>query len=134
MIKIKIIKKLLLLLIIIVLLAILFIAGYLTYVESNATEARDYLLEKYEINKKDWVAIRYTEFVYEDIADCNSLWLKKCTDNKDLLYQYTFINKDKKKIIVSEDKDGNLSDDYNGTLKVKEDENSTNNKDLEESN
>lgn len=122
MIKIKIIKKLLLLIIIVILLAVLAVGAYLTYVESNSNKARDYLLEKYEINGKDWFAIKYTEFVYEDIADCNSLWLKKCTDKEDLLYQYTFINKERKQIIVSEDKNGNFSDDYNGTLKVKEEE------------
>jgi len=116
---IKIIKKGIFCIIILILFAILACAGYFTYVDANASEAKKYLLEKYEINEKDWHATSYTEFVYEDIADCNSLWLKKCTTDKNLLYQYTFKNKEKDTIIVSEDIDGNFSDNYNGKLKEK---------------
>ncbi len=110
---IKIVKKGVFCIIILILVIILAIAGYLTYVEANASEAKKYLIEKYAINEKEWHATMYTTFVYEDIADCNSLWFKKCTTDKNLLYQYTFKNKEKETIVVSEDIDGNLTDDYN---------------------
>lgn len=117
---IKFVKKCVFFVIIVLLCLIFSGTGYLTYLDSNSQNAKNYLTEKYEINKKDWYTIKYTEYVYEDITDCNSLWLKKCTDNKDLLYQYTFINKNKDKIIVSEDKFGNYSEEYTGSTPLKE--------------
>lgn len=115
----KLIKKLIFFIIIVALVGVFAIGAYLTYVDSNSSKAKSYLLEKYEINEKEWIAIEYTEYVYEDIADCESLWLKKCSNNEELLYTYKFINKNKDTIIVSEDKKGNYTDDYKG--KIRED-------------
>ncbi len=125
----KLIKKLIFFIIIVALIGVFAVGAYLTYVDSNSSKAKDYLLEKYEINKKDWIAIEYTEYVYEDIADCESLWLKKCSNNEELLYTYKFINKNKDTIIVSEDKKGIYTDNYNGKIRDDyevEENNSTN--------
>ncbi len=118
----KFFRKCIFSIIILILCCILAILGYLTFVDSNSTKAKNYLLEKYEINDKDWHALKYTEYIYEDIADCNSLWLKKCTSNKELQFKYTFINKQKEKIIVSEYLDGTFSDEYTGDTPLKEKE------------
>lgn len=116
----KLIKKLIFFIIIIILVACLGIGAYLTYVDSHSNEAKNYLLDKYELDKKEWIATKYTEYVYDDITDCNSLWLKKCTSEKELHYKYIFKNKKNESIIVSEDINGNFSDDYNGKLREKE--------------
>lgn len=118
----KFFRKCIFSIIILILCCILAILGYLTFVDSNSTKAKNYLLEKYEINDKDWHALKYTEYIYEDIADCNSLWLKKCTSNKELQFKYTFINKQKEKIIVSEYLDGTFSDESTGNTPLKEKE------------
>ena len=39
-------------------------------------------------------------------------WLKKCTSDENLKAKYYFINKDKEKILVTEDVDGKFIDDY----------------------
>lgn len=116
----KLIKKLIFFIIIVILVACLGIGAYLTYVDSHSNEAKNYLLDKYELDKKEWIATKYTEYVYDDITDCNSLWLKKCTSEKELHYKYIFKNKKNESIIVSEDINGNFSDDYNGKLREKE--------------
>lgn len=116
----KLLKKLIFFIIIVILVACLGIGAYLTYVDSNANKARDYLLDKYEMDKKEWIATEYTEYVYDDISDCNSLWLKKCTSDKNLHFKYIFRNKKYEKIVVTEDIDGNFTDDYNGKLREKE--------------
>ncbi len=121
----KLIKKLIFFIIIVILVGCGLVGGYLTYVNSNSQAAKDYLLDKYEINEKDWMAVKYTEYVYEDIANCETLWLKKCTEDENLLYAYTFKNKMSETIIVKEDKNNKFSDNYNGILKEK-DENSNN--------
>ncbi len=117
---IKFFKKSVFLVIIIILIIIVSIAIYMTYVNSNASNAKNYLIEKYNLNEKEWYAVKYTEYVYEDRADCNSLWIKKCTSDKDLLYEYTFKNKDKETIIVKETINGDLSDDSTRTPVTKE--------------
>ncbi len=119
---IKFIKKCVFFVIITLLILIFVILGILTYIDSHSTEAKNFLLNNYEINKKDWYAIKYTEYIYEDIADCNSLWLKKCTDNETLQYSYTFINKKKEQIIVYEDKLGNFTISYDGETPLTEKE------------
>ena len=107
----KIIKKLLFGILILVLLFFVVIGFYLTYVQTNSNKAKEYLLEKYDLNVNKLFAIQYNELVYEDIADCNSLWIKQCTDDSDLLYKYVFIF-NKKKIIVYENKEGEFIDNY----------------------
>lgn len=130
----KLIKGLIFTIVILVFLSLIAVGGYMTYVDSNSTKAKEYLLEKYEINDKDWIAYKYTEYVYEDIADCNSLWIKKCTDDKMLAFKYTFINKNKDKITVLEDINGKYSDDYKGTLRQVSENENPEKKDLVESN
>lgn len=108
----KFLKGLIFTIVILILLSLLGVVIYLTYVQSNSEVAKDYLVEKYEINKKELWAISFTEYVYEDITDCSSLWFKKCINQPDLVYKYTFKFKNNKDINVYEDKDGNLTDDY----------------------
>jgi hypothetical protein len=106
------IKRVLFWLIILVVVGIIGILCYVAYIDINCSEAKNYLIGTYDFKKEELHAKKYTEYVYEDIADCNTLWVKKCTDNKNLSYTYEFETKDGKKIIVSEDKDGNFIDDY----------------------
>jgi hypothetical protein len=106
------IKRVLFWLIILVVVGIIGILCYVAYIDINCSEAKNYLIDTYDFKKEELHAKKYTEYVYEDIADCNTLWVKKCTDNKNLSYTYEFETKDGKKIIVSEDKDGNFIDDY----------------------
>lgn len=105
-------KRFILLIILICLLIIVSLFGYRAYIEINCSGAKQYLIDEYNFNKNDLKSDNYIEYVYEDIADCNSLWLKKCTNDKDLLYNYFFTTKDGTQIIVSENKDGLYSDDY----------------------
>lgn len=105
-------KKVLFGLLMLVVVALVIVLGCVAYVDIQCSEAKDYLVETYDLDKSDLQAAKYTEYVYEDIADCSSLWLKQCTDDENLLYKYTFKMKDGTEIVVSEDKEGNLTDDY----------------------
>lgn len=109
-------KKVLFGLLMLVVVALIIVLGCVAYVDIQCSEAKEYLVDTYDFNKSDLYATKYTEYVYEDITDCSSLWLKKCTDNENLLYKYTFKTKDGEEIVVSEDKDGNLTDDYGSDL------------------
>ena len=60
--------------------------------------------------KKDYVQI----YVYEEDANCNSLWLKECTDDKDLEKEVIYYTKGGIKFTVKSFKDGSFEDDYNG--------------------
>lgn len=106
------IKKLLIAVIVLALIIVMAVIGYAAYVDIHASEAKEYLIEKYEFENDELLAKKYTEYVYEDIADCNSLWFKKCTSEKELLYEYIFEINDGKEIIVSEYEDGTLVDNY----------------------
>lgn len=105
-------KKVLFGLLIFAAIALIIVLGCMTYVDIQSSEAKDYLVETYDFNKSDLHITKYTEYVYEDITDCSSLWFKKCTDDENLLYKYTFKTTDGEIIEVIEDKDGNLTDDY----------------------
>ncbi|MGN1371261.1 MAG: hypothetical protein ACI4XM_03190 [Candidatus Coprovivens sp.] len=105
-------KKVLFGLLILVAIALIIVLGCMAYVDIQSSEAKDYLVETYDFNKSDLHITKYTEYVYEDITDCSSLWFKKCTDDENLLYKYTFKTTDGEIIEVIEDKDGNLTDDY----------------------
>ena len=105
-------KKVLFGLLILAAIALIIVLGCMTYVDIQSSEAKDYLVETYDFNKSDLHITKYTEYVYEDITDCSSLWFKKCTDDENLLYKYTFKTTDGEIIEVIEDKDGNLTDDY----------------------
>lgn len=106
------IKKLLFGLLILAALALIVILVLITYVDIHASEAKDYLMEKYEFKNNELFAVKYVEYAYEDITDCSSLWFKKCTNNENLLYEYSFRTKDGVKITVTEDVDGTFNDNY----------------------
>lgn len=108
----KIIKKLLITAVVLALVVVMIIIGYVAYVDIHASDAKEYLMEKYDFKNADLLAKKYTEYVYEDVADCKSLWFKKCTSESDLLYEYSFELKDGTEIIVSEYEDGTLVDNY----------------------
>ena len=74
-------------------------------------------MERYGFNKKELLATKSTEYVYEDIANCETLWIKKCTDDKTLHFKHTFKLNDGTEIHVTEDIDRNFIDDYNGEVK-----------------
>lgn len=105
-------KKLLFGLLIIAALLLTVVLVAITYVDIHASEAKDYLIEKYDFKKNQLFAVKYVEYAYEDITDCSSLWFKECTDNKDLLYEYSFKTKNGDKIVVTEDVNGVFSDNY----------------------
>ena len=106
------VKKFVFFVVIVALLGVVALLGCVAYVDINSSEAKEYLMEKYDFKNSELMATKYTEYVFEDIADCSSLWLKKCTKNENLAFKYTFKTNDGKKIIVKEDKDGNFEDNY----------------------
>ena len=108
----KFLKKLLFWLIIILAIVAMGFLGVFAYTDANCTRGINYLTEKYEIESIELQAKKYQEYVYEDIANCDSLWLKKCTKEEDLLYEYTFETEDEKTIVVKEYKNGVFTDDY----------------------
>ena len=120
------IKKFILFLIIIFLLVAFVIFGYLAYVDIKSTNAKDYLNEKYGLVKKDLLTIKSVEYVYEDIANCESLWFKKCTNEKELTYEHTFKLKDGTKIVVKEYEDHVFQDNYNGDVINQDEQNKEN--------
>ncbi len=105
-------KRFILGVVIVILVCLLGYVGYISYIEINCSVAKDYLVETYEIDEKKLKSKKYTEFVYEDITNCSTLWFKKCTDNKNLKYEYIFELEEETKIIVTEDIDGNMTDNY----------------------
>ena len=113
----KLIRSIIIIIVIGALLALLGFAGYYAYNEVRAAKAKEYLEEKYNINGVEWITTEATEYVYEDIANCNTLWTKKCTDNPNLKFEFTFTNiKTKEKIVVKADNDNKYTDDYNGLV------------------
>lgn len=123
----KILKKILFWLFIILVIVVIAYLSYLAYIDANCTRGMNYLISKYEIKSDELKSLKYQEYVYEDIANCNSLWLKKCTSEENLLYEYFFETEDKIKIIVKEYKDGIFEDDY-VTGEIRDDYLDTNNK------
>ena len=124
----KFIKNLILFIILIVLIGAFGVFGYLAYVDINASNARDYLMEKYEFEKKELFPIKSVEYVYKDIANCETLWFKKCTDDENLANKYTFkIKNSDREIIVTEDVDGNFTDDYENSKENDTNSDSNNN-------
>jgi Tfp pilus assembly protein PilE len=113
----KLVRSIIIIVVVGALLALLVFAGYYAYNEVRAAKAKEYLEKRYNINTSEWITTKATEYVYEDITNCNTLWLKKCTDDKNLHFEFVFTNiKTKEKITVSADKDNNFSDDYDGKV------------------
>ena len=114
----KLLKKLLFWLFITFLVIVMGYLGVKTYVDANCTRGVNYLTDKYEIKAKEIKCNKYQEYVYEDIANCDSLWLKKCTNDENLIYEYTLEDKDGNVIVVKEYKDGSFTDNYEkGTVR-----------------
>ena len=114
----KLLKKLLFWLFIIALVAAMVYLGIIAYTDANCTRGINYLTSKYEIQSSDISCKKYQEYVYEDIANCDSLWLKKCTSDEKLLYEYTLEDGEGNIIVIKEYKDGTFSDNYEkGKLK-----------------
>lgn len=100
-----------------ILIGVLLIAGiYVGILMNNdlhGNEAKKYLIEKYGLEEKDLFVEKYNEYVYKDVANCDTLWAKKCTDDKDLAAKYYFkVKSNGDKIVVTEDSDAVFSDDY----------------------
>lgn len=108
----KLLKKLLFWLFIIALVAAMVYLGIIAYTDANCTRGINYLTNKYEIQSSDISCKKYQEYVYEDIANCDSLWLKKCTSDEKLLYEYTLEDGEGNIIVIKEYKDGTFSDNY----------------------
>ncbi len=120
------IKRSILFVIIVLLLGAFGVLGYYAFVDIRAEVAKDYLIERYGFDKKDLFVTKSTEYVYEDITNCETLWFKKCSDDEKLHYEHTFKLKDGTIIKVKEDIDRNFTDDYNGKV-VNETQDTNNN-------
>ena len=108
----KYLKRLLFWLFILLLVVFMGYLGVHTYTQANCSRAINFLVEKYEIEKKELKALSYQEYVYEDITNCDSLWLKTCTSDRKLLYEYTLEDGEGNIIVIKEYKDGTFSDNY----------------------
>ena len=110
------IKRSILFIIIIILVIAFVVIGYFASTDIQASVAKKYLIERYGFDEKEIMATKSTEYVYEDINNCETLWFKKCTDDKTLHYKHTFKLKDGTEIHVTEDINRNFIDDYNGKV------------------
>lgn len=104
--------KLVLLALTIVLLCALGVAGYYAYLDTHASAAKDYLIEKYDLDDFGFMCTSYVEYVYSEDGECDDSWFKECTSDPNLAFKYEFTNKQKNKIIVVEDQRGDFQDDY----------------------
>lgn len=109
-------KKIILFVIIICLLIALSYFGKMAFMDIQASVAKEYLVARYGLDSKELTAIKSTEYVYEDIANCETLWLKKCSDDKNLHYIHVFKLKDGTEIEVTEYVDRTFIDNYNGKV------------------
>lgn len=112
---IKNIKRLVVGIIALILIGIVAIAIYFSYVDANNSKAKTYLIERYGLDEKELKPKKYVQYVYEDVTNCDQEWIKKCTDDENLQFQYIF-DYDGTVIVVSEDKKANLTDDYDGEV------------------
>ena len=131
------VKRTILLVIIVILLFAFVIFGKMAYTDVKSSAAKDYLMERYGFTKKEISASKVVEYVYEDISNCETLWFKKCTNDKNLHYIHTFKLQDGTVINVTEDVNHNFTDDYKGTVvkyNRKDEINAESNKQKEEQN
>lgn len=130
----KFLKKFLFWIFISMIVVIIGYLGIITYNDANCTRGKMYLVKKYEVEEKNIKSIKYQEYAYDDITDCDSLWFKKCTSDDNLKYEYT-LEIDGVIIRVKEFKDGSFSDDYeNGIIRENYLQDEKNNNSLEEVN
>ncbi len=96
--------------------AVLVVAGVIVginmYRDLKGNEAKKYLVEKYGFTEKDLFVKEFKEYVNSDVANCDTLWLKECTDDENLVSVINFKTKDDKEIEVLFYKDETFSDDY----------------------
>lgn len=104
-------KRFILFVIAILLVVLFVVGGYYAIQDINATQSKNYLIDKYELNKFKVFTIKTTEYIYEEDEDCDSLKFKKCTDDKNLYKKVIFKYKNKE-IKVYEYNDGTFSDNY----------------------
>ena len=110
-------KRIIMILLIIFLVGALVVTVYVCIQDIFATRAKDYLLDKYEIDKMKIYAIKTTDYVYEKDMQCENIWFKKCTDDENMEKEVTFYTFNKEKIKVKVYRDGTYEDDYNGKIK-----------------
>lgn len=123
-------RKFIFYVVILVLLVIFGIGCYYSYIVINCSEAKDYLIRTYDFSEEELKSKKYTQYVYEDIANCSTLWFKECTDNENLKFEYTFETTDGVTIVVSEDGEGQLTDNYKKNTDEVIDEAPTNNQEM----
>ncbi len=104
--------KLVLLAIAVVLIICLIVAGYYAYLDTHGFAAKNYLIEKYDIDENEYYCTGYVQYIYSETADCDNTWFKECSDDPELAYKYTFTNKNKSTITVIEDQNGDFTDDF----------------------
>ena len=88
--------KLVLLALTIVLLGVLVVVGYYAYLDTHSAAAKQYLIEKYNLEDFDYMCTSYLEYTYSDISDCDN------TSSAKLHPPFFLI----------EDKNGDFQDDY----------------------
>lgn len=113
----KVIITLLKLICLIVLLTAFAGVGFIGYNELQGSNAKKYIIRKYNLSQWSVFAISAKEYVYEKEAECSTLWLKKCTDDETLARELTFITLDGVKIKVTELTNGDFIDDYENEKK-----------------
>ncbi len=114
----KYLKKFLFCIFIIAMVLLMLFLGMHAFIDGNGSRAVNYLVEKYELEVNNLNVTEFQEYVYEDIVNCDSLWLRKCTSDENLAYIIVVETKDGDKITVKEYKDGNVEDDYTkGTIR-----------------
>lgn len=110
-------KKMLFVLFIVVMVVLMGLLGINTYIQASSSRAVDYMIGKYELSKKDIKVIKYQEYAYSDITNCDTLWFKKCTDEQDLLYSFKLEIKGKTKVTVKEYDNKVFEDNYDGKIR-----------------
>jgi len=113
---IKFIKKIILLIIILALIGGLGVALYMFYNDARSTDAKEYLQEKYGLESNEIIVKKFTEYVYEDITNCSTLWFKECSSDKNALYKFEMQLKDKTTFEVTQDVNKNFTDTYDGEV------------------
>jgi len=104
--------KIVLLFLTLILLGALAYAGYYAYLDTQSFGAKEYLIDKYDIEDFNYVCTSYIKYEYSDISECDKSWFSECTNDPDLAFKYVFTDKDKTTITVVEDKNGNYTDDF----------------------
>lgn len=110
----KVAKRFISLILIIVAAIAVVLTIYFAYQDMTSTDVKEYIVEKYDFGNFDVFTYKTTIYVYEEDANCNSLWLKECTDDKDLEKEVIYYTKGGIKFTVKSFKDGSFEDDYNG--------------------